>query len=257
MKTDDLARYIFEMFSDERTDEINIPIMKSLMETIHGKEFMGKKELKNVMIKFENTVTHANESEFVEFARKYASFSDPIKRLQLVMRQALLGDKFWSAMADKRYEVPAMRLPMYVLEASVDAVQSAEAAEKRLGAWRRSHGNVGKVVPIASDDQYILNKTPSKPQLKKPDDVLVTVMSSTDTKVISKLHTHRSSDGDSPRRRSTTGSPSASPRASPRVSPKLSPRGSPKASPRGSPRDSPRGSISGSPRLRVVGNGNV
>lgn len=256
MKTDDLSRYIFEMFSDERTDEINIPILKHLMETIHGKDFMGKKELKNVMIKFENNVAHANADEFAQFTKTYPSFSDPIKRLQLVMRQALLGDKFWSTMANKRYEVPAMRSPVYVLEASLEAMQSAEAAEKKKGARRRSHGNVGKIVPTESDDHYVLSKTPSKPQLKKPDDVVVTVMGSADSKVISKLHTHRSSDGDSPRRHST-GSPSPSPRASPGASPKRSPRGSPKASPRGSPQGSPRGSVSGSPRIRVIGNGVV
>lgn len=265
MRTNDLSRYIFYMFCDNRTIEVNIPAFKNMMETIHGKGYAAKKDFKKVVLKFEQSTPHVNIDEFVQFTNKYSSLIDPIKRLQLVMRQTLLGDKFWREMAQRRSDDDAMAGQDYVLEVSMEACAFAETVRKKVDGQRSKHAkprkpksnkyavamtHINKVLPVANDGD-VINKAPSKspPRKKDPNELVISVTeaNNADNKVISKYHGHASHDENSPRRGSHSSNPATqmSPRATSQRS--ASPR---PASPRsGSPR---RGSSNGSPRLRVL-----
>lgn len=158
MKTEDLARYAFHMYCD-RYNELNIIGLKEILEVIHGKDYMNKNKIRMLISHFENDIPHARVEDFVVFSRKYVTLTDPVKRLQLVLRQTLIGEKFWRAIAEKRYNMPDMIRKNYVLNVSKDAVLASAGKKKfgnRTAKPRRSKSNkyavamhqLSKVIPV-------------------------------------------------------------------------------------------------------------
>jgi hypothetical protein len=138
MKTEDLSRYAFYMHCD-RHDELDANGLRALLGIIHGKDYETRAELRKLIFDFEKTYPHATVDDFTVFSRKYTTLTDPIKRLQLVLRQTLIGDAFWKALAVTRYESADMTHKNYVLNISENAVE-ASAAKARTRGGRRGSG---------------------------------------------------------------------------------------------------------------------
>ena len=245
VQTEDLTMFVFHMYSDE-TDLLHIDGLHSVLEDIHGKDYASKNEFKKLIRIFKENLPHADEDDFAQFCKSYASLIDPIKILQLVLRKTLIGDNYWHKMSIRRNDDGAMKRPDYALDISVDAVLSSDAAAKKYhghsasgGGRRKPKSNKyavamqkwSKVKPTLSRKEdtaeNIIKQKPRKKSIDSKQEAMVTVQGMTKStgesatqpsewKTASRIHPHSSptaSTNNSPRRRNSVDSNSSSPRS--------------------------------------------
>lgn len=155
--------------------------LKKIIELIHGPSYVRNKGLKKeveLMLSHDRPVTNMNE--FVSWCRKHPVVINPITRLQLTLRQEILGEDYWEELGQRRRQDPHMKSFSFVTEITKDAVKKYEQMAKSLEALKKEQfvkdtrtkrrGSISRIIEKARRiSQRFKKNTKVAPEIRKPD----------------------------------------------------------------------------------------
>lgn len=158
--------------------------VKEIMELIHGKNYIRNKGLKKLIDQMLSTnATISSMEDFVSWSHENPVLVSPILKLQLTLRQEIMGSEFWQEMAAKRKASRDARRPGYVVELTAHAIEKYEKmaaalenekSSKEAMERNKRRGSIARLVDKArrlSKAAFRKNapvETERKPRVKKP-----------------------------------------------------------------------------------------
>ena len=177
------AFYLLAQKKEVDKDFLTKDHLKKIVDLVHGPSYVRNKGLKKVvdlMLSHEPPVS--TMTDFLAWCRVHPVLINPIIRLQLSLRQKILGEEFWEALIERRAESPKMKELGYVTDITKAAVKKYEAMAVELEGKRRSEeiqdrhrsrkGSVAKIMDKArrlSERLRKNRKIDPQSDIKKPE----------------------------------------------------------------------------------------
>jgi hypothetical protein len=158
MDPKDLAQFVFFSSCPPGSNmALSTTELADVMTMLHGDDFLST-NLRPKIVKYQKKMISNHRpctmSDFEQLCHEVPAIIIPVMRLQLDLKEKLLGTDFWGMLSLRRYAVPKTETQGFVLEISKDAMHATALMKKKKEVPRR-RGSVAilidhmqKMVPV-------------------------------------------------------------------------------------------------------------
>ena len=111
-----LGSFAFSVFDDDGSKLLDFREIKQLVEMIQHKKYETNDGVRRLVDDLKDISHQITIDQFAKFSRENPSMCAPLVSLQFILRKRVVGDSFWTNLAERRYKVPEQNEVTYTIE---------------------------------------------------------------------------------------------------------------------------------------------